>query len=577
VKPVFKAPAPVDPVAVDQLVRDLSVPEAVAAVLIRRGYGDSMAAKTFLRPKLAHLHDPWSMAGMEVAVARLSAAIDARESILVHGDYDVDGVCGSSMLARALRELGALVDVFIPSRLEHGYDFGPAGLAFARERGASCVVTVDCGIVAHATVAAARESDIDVIVTDHHTPSAELPAAAAVLNPNRLDCGYPERVLCGAGVAFKLLHALYERRGRRVDDLYRYLDLVAIPTIADLVPLTGENRVLARFGLKVLGRTPNPGLRALLRVTGIKADRPIGAGQIAFGLGPRLNAVGRMGDAMRGVQLLLTDDEAEAERLARLVDAENRVRQEVDRATLEQAKDELQERFDPQTDRVIVLESDEWHPGVIGIVASRLVEEYYRPTVLIALDGPSGRGSGRSIPGFHLYDALSACAGELEQFGGHRAAAGLQIRRERVPAFREALNRVAQERLSEDDLRPQLRIDHELPISEVTGETWRFLSHFGPFGQGNPTPVFLSRDVRVLGEPEVVGEDHLRLRLDVGEGAIPEAIGFGQATEREWLVGTERIDIAFQVRLREWQGVEYLQARLLDVRPSEAAWAASGS
>lgn len=577
VKPVIGTCEPVDASAARRLISELKLPEAIAAILIRRGYSGPAAAKAFLRPRLQDLHDPWTMAGMEEAVDRLSKAIDAGERILIHGDYDVDGVCGSSMTARALRELGAEAEVFIPSRLEHGYDFGPAGLAFAREGRFGCVLTCDCGIVAHSTVSAARDAGIDVIVSDHHTPSAQLPPAVAVLNPHRPDCGYPEQVLCGAGVAFKLLHGLFERRGRSVEKLYKYLDLVAIPTIADLVPLTGENRILARFGLKVLQRTPNPGLRALLRVAGIRGDRPIGSGQIAFGLGPRLNAVGRMGDPMRAVRLLLTDDESEAQGLAEIIDEENRVRQEVDRATLQEVMEILEQRFDPDADRAIVLASDTWHPGVIGIVASRVVEAFYRPTVLIALDGASGRGSGRSIPGFHLYEALKACETELEQFGGHRAAAGLQIRRERVPAFREALNRTAHERLTPDDLRPRLRIDHELTMSEVDAEVWRFLAHFGPFGQGNPKPVFYARNVRVLGDPQTIGEDHLKLRLDVEGGATPEAIAFGQADEAEWLRDSSIVDIAFQLRQREWQGVEYLQAQVLDVRPSETAWASSGS
>ncbi len=575
-KPILGQPAPVDPAAVQALVSQLSVPEPIAAILIRRGYGEPEAAKTFLRPKLRHLHDPWSMAGMSDAVDRISAAIDSDEMLLAHGDYDVDGVCGTTLLTRALRDLGARVEPFVPNRLEHGYDFGPAGLARAVEVGAGLVVTCDCGITAHETVAAARGEGIDVVVSDHHTPLPELPPAVAVLNPHRPDCEYPEQVLSGAGVAFKLLQALSERSGRSVDDLYRYLDLVAMPTIADLVPLTGENRTLARFGLKVLERTANPGLRALLQVTGLKG-RSINSGQVAFVIGPRINAVGRMGEAMRGVRLLLTDDETEATRLAELVDAENTVRQEVDRATLEQALEILERTFDPEGGRAIVLASDDWHPGVIGIVASRVVERYYRPTVLIALDGASGKGSGRSIPGFHLYDALKACEGHLEQFGGHKAAAGVKIRRECVDAFREALNAIAAERLMPDDLRPRQRVDVEMPMSGLSEELWRFLSHFGPFGQGNPKPVFLARDVRVAGSPQVVGSNHLRLRFAAGEGATAEAIAFGQAHEAKWLHESARVDVAFHVGMRNWQGVDYVQAQVIDVRPSEAAWAISES
>ena len=576
-RPVLSLPEPVDPAAVAALVTELQLPEPIAAILVRRGYDEPLAARAFLRPELQNLHDPWLMAGMAEAVNRISAAVDSKETILVHGDYDVDGVCGSTVLVRALRELGANVEVFVPNRLKHGYDFGPAGLAAAKESGSRCVLTCDCGIMAHETVEAARREGIDVVVSDHHTPAATLPPAVAVLNPHRSDCGYPEKVLCGAGVAFKLLHALFEYRGRKVEELYKYLDLIAIPTVADLVPLTGENRIITRFGLKVLQRTPNPGLQALLSVSGLKRDRAINAGQIAFVLGPRLNAVGRMGEAMRGVSLLLTDDHAEAHSLAAIVDAENQLRREEDRVTLEQALEMLEGTFDPDADRAIVLASQGWHPGVIGIVASRVLEQYYRPTFLIALDGEKGRGSGRSIPGFHLFDAMKACEMYLEQFGGHKAAAGLQIRAENVEAFREAFNAVAHERLAPEDLHPRLRVDREIEMSDVSAELWRFLAHFGPFGQGNPKPVFLARDVRLLAAPEVVGEQHLRLRIEVGDGATPEAIAFGQAGASEWLEESSRVDLAFQLGVRQWQGIQYVQPQVLDVRPSEAAWASSES
>jgi single-stranded-DNA-specific exonuclease len=577
VKSILGQPKPVEPATVAALVAQLQLPQAIAAILVRRGYVDATAAKAFLRPQLDSLHDPWTLPDMETAVDRIASAIDDGEPILVHGDYDVDGVCGTALLTRALRELGARVEPFVPNRLEHGYDFGPAGLAAALQHKCKLVLTCDCGIAAHQTVAAAGDAGIDVVVSDHHTPPAQLPPAVAVLNPHRDDSAYPEKVLCGAGVVFKLLQALFERRGYVVRDLYKYLDLVALPTIADLVPLTGENRILARFGLKVLQKTPNPGLRALLRVAGLKAERPINAGQIAFVVGPRINAVGRMGEAMRGVRLLLTEDESEAAAIADVVEAENRLRREVDRATLDEAMAILEESFDPESQRAIVLASQHWHPGVIGIVASRIVEQYYRPTVLIALDGDSGRGSGRSIPGFHLYDALQACQSHLLQFGGHRAAAGVQIRAEKIEAFRDSLNAVAHERLTPQDLLPTIRIDHELAMSEVSAELWRFLAHFGPYGQGNPRPVFLARDVTLRGAAEIVGQEHLRLRIDVGDGATPEAIAFGQAAELEWLRESSRVDLAFQVGVREWQGVEYVQAQVLDVRPSEAAWASSES
>lgn len=575
-RPIYRLPDVPDAARVRALMTELKLPGPIAAILVHRGYDDPPAARDFLRPRLAHLHDPWRLAGMHAAVDRIASAIDADQLILVHGDYDVDGVCGTALLVRAMRSLGARVEPFVPNRLKDGYDFGPAGLAAAMEAGAACVLTCDCGISAHQTVGAARAQGIDVIVTDHHTPPPQLPSALAVIDPHRSDDTYPEKVLCGAGVAFKLLQALYETRGRSVEQLYRYLDLVAIPTVADLVPLTGENRVLARFGLKVLRRTPNPGLQALLEVTKLDG-RDVSAGQVSFILGPRLNAVGRMGEALRGIDLLLTDDPEEARSLAELVDSENRLRQEVDRRTFDEAREILEGTFRPDRDLAIVLASEEWHPGVIGIVASRVVEEFYRPTVLIALDEEGGRGSGRSIPGFHLYQALLACEEHLEQFGGHRAAAGLRIRRDRVDAFRDALNTHAAATLTEEDLRPKLRVDLQIPIADVSSDLWRFLAHFGPFGQGNPAPVFLARDVRLRSDPEIVGEEHLRLRFDGGGGAIHQGIGFRLARKSEGLSAASAVDIAFKLRSSEYQGVEYLEAEVVDIRPCEVAWAASES
>ena len=558
------------------LSQELAISEPLAIALVRRGHRTKADAEAFLAAAVEH--DPFAFDGMDRAVELLTGAVRSGRRITIHGDYDVDGVCGTALLTRALGELGADVIPFVPNRLAHGYDLTSAGLAAALEHKCRLILTCDCGTMAHATVDAARGEGIDVVITDHHTPPAELPPAVAVLNPQRVDCDYAEKLLCGAGVGFKLLHALFESRGKSVEDLYKYLDLVGIPTIADLVPLTGENRVLARFGLKVLRRTPNVGLRALLKVVGLE-NKDINAGQIAFVIGPRINAVGRMGEAMRGVRLLLTNDQREAAELAEVVDTENKARQEVDRATLDEAKEALEGTYDPDSDRAIVLASDRWHPGVIGIVASRIVEQFYRPTVLIALDGEEGRGSGRSIPGFHLYDALKACEGLLEQFGGHRYAAGLRIRRDRVDAFREALNTFASENLSEDDLTPKLRIDLQLPIASITPELWRFLSHFDPFGQGNPRPVFLVRDVGLRDEPRRVGkgEEHLKFRLDGGPDGVSEAIAFGQAEETQWLNRASVVDVAFNLRSKEWQGVKYLEAQVISVRPSEAAWAASGS
>ncbi|MBI4545234.1 MAG: single-stranded-DNA-specific exonuclease RecJ [Gemmatimonadetes bacterium] len=561
---------PPDAAAVADLVGALSLPEPVCRLLLLRGYGEEAAAKAFLKPRLEGLGSPFGLAGMDAAVARLGHAIERGETILVHGDYDVDGICAATLYTRALRELGARVEPFIPHRLRDGYDLSLAGVRAAAAAGATVILTADCGVVAHEAVVAAAGAGIDVVVTDHHTPAPTLPPAAAVVNPNRRDCAYPEKGLAGTGVAYKVCQALFEARGAAQESLWYYLDLVAIATIADVAPLVGENRLFTRFGLRLLPQTRNLGLRALLRTSGL-AERPhLGAGQVSHVLAPRVNAVGRMGEGAWGVKLLLAEDEAEAERLARHLEEENRTRQAVDREMLAQALELLEREYDPKRDYGVVLAAAGWHPGVLGIVASRVAERIHRPTVLIAAEpgAARARGSARSIPSFHLYNALLSCAAHLERFGGHKHAAGLEIRPERTPAFREAFNAAARAVLRPEDLLPELEVDAELTLQEATPELYRFLRHFGPFGVGNPTPVFAARGVTVAGYPRVVGQDHLKLVLAQAELRLP-AIGFRMAERlKEVDVARTAIDVAFHLQEDRWGGGVGLQARLLDLRPA---------
>lgn len=558
--------------AVAALSHTLRLPEPLCRLLAARGFDEESAAKQFLRPRLDQLHDPFGLAGMDDAVARLDAALRRGETILVHGDYDVDGICATALYTRVLRSLGGRAEPFVPRRLSDGYDLGPSGVRAAREIGASLILTGDCGIVAHEAVLEARAAGIDVLITDHHTPGATLPPASSVINPNRPDCPYPDKGLAGTGVAFKVCQALYAARGREAEELWYFLDLVALATVADLVPLTGENRVLARYGLRVLGETRNPGLRALLHRAGL--DRGDGAaptaGQVSHVLAPRINAVGRMGEADWGVRLLLTESDAEAASIAERLEEDNRARQATDRRTLQEAFEMLERDFDPERDYGVVLAAKGWHPGVIGIVASRVVERIQRPTVLIALEGDGGRsrGSARSIPAFHLYEALHDCAEYLERFGGHKYAAGLEIRPDRLEAFRQAFNERAHSVLRPDDLVAEIGVDLEIPLRQANEELYQLLRHFGPFGVGNPTPVFLSRGVGVAGYPRVVGEGHLKLEL-VQDGAELGAIGFRMADRlRELDMTRGTFDVAFQLQEDRWNGRMQLQARLVDVRPA---------
>ncbi|HEX7242611.1 MAG TPA: single-stranded-DNA-specific exonuclease RecJ [Longimicrobiaceae bacterium] len=558
-----------DRAAVDRLVSDLRLPEPLCRLLALRGHGAPDAAREFLRPRPEQIHPPQLLAGMGDAVARLRRAIRAGETVLAHGDYDVDGICATALLTRALRAMGARVVPFVPHRLEDGYDLADAGIRAAAAAGATLIVTGDCGIVAHEAVLRARRAGVDVVVTDHHTPGPTLPDAVAVVNPNRADCGYPDKGLAGVGVAYKLCCALAADVGFPEERLHGFLDLVAIATIADLAPLTGENRALVRWGLKVLARTPNPGLRALLRATGLADRAEVSASQVGYVLAPRINAVGRMGTALRGVDLLLTDDPAEAAEIAETLESENRSRQAVDGQTLTEVMRVLDRVYDPARDRGVVLAADGWHPGVIGIVASRVVERIHRPTVLIALNGSAeGKGSARSISRFHLYDAMRCCAEHLTRFGGHRYAAGCSILPGSVDAFRAAFDACAREKLQDDDLVPEVRIDLELALPEAGEELFRMLRHAGPFGMGNPTPVFAARRVGVAGYPKVVGQNHLKLALS-GGGATLDAIGFGMGDRLgDPALSRGPLDVAFRLEENHWNGRTRLQAKLVDLRPA---------
>jgi len=559
-----------DRAAAQALSEELGLPLALCALLVQGGRGEVETAKRFLRPLPDDLPDPSRIRDLERAGDRIRGAIDLGEPIFVHGDYDVDGVCAAALLTRWLRRLGATVHPFVPHRLRDGYDLSAAGIERARAAGAGLLVTVDCGIVAHEAVAAAREAGLDVVVTDHHTPADTLPVAHAVVNPNRADDDSGYGGLCGAGVAFALVLHLARRAGHPLEDLLPDLDLVALATVADLVPLDGPNRAIVRYGLRALADTRSTGLRALLEVCDLAADAADGsipAGRVGFVLAPRINAIGRMGDAGDALRLLLTEDPAEAGRLARLLDDTNRARQEEDRRTLEEALGQLESEYDPARDFGVVLAGEGWHPGVIGIVASRVVERIHRPAVLVALEGERGRGSARSIPGFHLHDAISGVSDHLVRFGGHAQAAGLEVERARLDAFRAAFEEVARTRLEGRELRPRVRIDLELSPDSATLEFAERTRWLGPHGIGNPRPVFLSRAVRVR-EAREVGTGHLKVRVEA-QGASLDGIGFGLA-ERiapDSLVGTA-VDVAYQLTVNEWRGRRSPQMKLVDVRPA---------
>jgi len=548
------------------LADNLGLGSLTARILACRGVSDLPAGRAFLASRLADLPDPFLMQGMSKATARLATALERGEKIAIHGDYDVDGISGTTLLVDVLRQLGAQVEYHIPLRLKDGYGLSAEALQLAASHGVRVAVSVDCGVSAVAEAKLARELGLDLIITDHHQVPEIRPEALAILNPHQSDCAFPAKELAGVGVAFMLLvglrKVLRDRgyfQGRKEPDLRLGLDLVALGTIADIAPLQGLNRTLTKLGLQLLNESRRPGVQALREVAGVKE---VSCSAVGFRLAPRLNAAGRLEDAALGVQLLLTESAAEAKELAALLDGFNRERQTLEQETLRQAVERL-ERLSNDL-HSIVLADERWHPGVIGIVASRLVERYGRPTVLIALDEGKGKGSGRSIRGFHLYPGLAACAGHLLGFGGHEYAAGLSIEMERVEDFARDFEALAKSRLTADDLQPQLWHDGEVLIEELGEREVVSLEGLAPFGAGNPEPCLVLRGVRVQ-QLQPVGEGHLRFTARQG-GYSLACIAFGLAERAAQLQG--EIDLLGVPGLNEWRNQKTVQLRVKDFRPT---------
>ncbi len=557
-------PAPrTDDGAARALADALSLPLPLGRLLIARGFADAAQAKQFLRPQLDQLHAPTLLKDMGKAVARLADAIRAHETILVHGDYDVDGICSTTLMTRAMRALGGTVVPFIPDRRTDGYDLGPAGVAAAKAAGARVVLTCDCGTTAHAPAEDLRAAGIDLIISDHHLPGGPLPNAYAVINPRRVDDESPDKDLAAVGVAFKIALELTRVLGGNENVVYNMLDLVALATVADVAPLRGENRVFVRRGLALLSDSKSAGIRALVRSSGLEG-KEITAGRIGFILAPRLNALGRLDRAIRGVELLLSDRDEEALGLARACEELNRDRQEMDRRILDEAMRRV-EGMDLDATYGIVLADEGWHSGVIGIVASRIVEQTSRPTFLIALQDGVGKGSGRSIPAFDLHSALAACGDLLVKHGGHRAAAGLTVEAGQVDAFTERFNQVALDRLKPEDLVRELRVDLDLSLADATDDLEKFLRHMEPFGIGNPGPLFVAEGVRVASNATKIGTNGVKFAVEAPNGKI-EAVGWGLSDRSAELRAGASVDIAYKLERNEFRGRSTLQLGLVDFR-----------
>ncbi len=560
-------PLPLPEDRVTTLAGSLGLPPEVCEVLLRRGVETAEEAKVFLRPHLSDVHSALELPDMVRAADRVESALARGETILVHGDYDADGMSASALLTLGLRELGGRVEAFVPHRTRDGYDLSDAGLERAVELGATLIITADCGVTAAEAVARASSLGIDVVVTDHHRPGARLPDAVAIVNPMLPANRYPFRDLAGVGVAYKLISVLFDRAGAGTEALNQHLDLVALGTVADQMPLTGENRILVRAGLRALERSRKPGLRALLANAGIGTDRRIEAEHISFRIAPRLNSVGRMAEADAGLRLLVATDPDEAQRLADYLERQNSERRLTDARVFEDVKKLVRARV-KDDDQAVVIWGDDWHPGVIGIVASRLVESTHRPSVVISFDGEVGRGSGRSVEGFHLFNALQECKSLLERFGGHRMAAGLTVRREHVQELADRLRAMARRDLRDREPIGELRLDLEVPLERVDSALHRWMRHLAPFGSGNPQPVLMVRGVG-LERVSRVGTDggHLRFQLAADGRRVP-AIAFGMGRRLQEARAAEQADVAIEMAENSWNGRTELQARVLDFRPT---------
>lgn len=559
----WTAPPRTDDGAAHALAEQLSLPVALGRLLVARGYGDAGLARRFLRPQLDQLHAPALLADLPRAVDRLAVAIRTRETILVHGDYDVDGICSTTLMTRAIRALGGTAVPFIPNRQSDGYDLGSAGVAAAAQAGATVVLTCDCGTTAHGAANDLHAAGIDLIISDHHLPAADLPRAYAVINPRRRDDESPDKDLAAVGVAFKLALALTRALGGNENVVLNMLDLVALATVADVAPLRGENRVFVRRGLALLADSKCAGIRALVRSSGL-AGKEITAGRVGFILAPRLNALGRLGHAIDGVAMLLAERDDEALELARRCEELNRERQELDRRILDDVMHRV-ERIDLDATYGIVLADPSWHAGVIGIVASRVVERTSRPTFLIALQNGLGKGSGRSIPAFDLHAALAACSDVLVKHGGHRAAAGLTIEAARVDEFAVRFNQVALDRLQPDDLVRELRVDLALPLADATAELEKVMRHMEPFGVGNPGPLFVAEGVRVASNATKIGANGVKFAVDAPHGRL-DVVGWGLSDRSDELRTGATVDIAYKLERNEYQGRNSLQLGLVDFR-----------
>lgn len=545
--------------------------QTIARLLTLRGITTFDQARLFFRPDLSELHDPFLMRDMEAAANRLADAVRKNETVIVYGDYDVDGTTATAIVYSFLKVFGVKVDHYIPHRFKEGYGISEDGIEYAIEKNAHLIVSVDCGITAVEEARYARDKGIDLVICDHHTAGDVIPDAVAVLDPKRPDCDYPFDGLSGAGVGFKLIQATLTKLGLPQEIAYQYLDLVAISIASDIVPLIGENRILMREGLKLVNTRPRVGLKALMEHIKMDIGR-ISTSNIVFSIGPRINAAGRMGDATTALKLLIAETPEEAEMYAQELESINQRRRKTDTQTMNRAV-EMVEEFDLNICSCVVLHNPDWHLGVIGIVASRLVDQYCRPTIMLSTVDGKIKGSARSIKGFNIYDALKECEDLLIQFGGHEYAAGLTMDQNKFDEFRKRFSEIVEKRLCDEDFEPELIIDAEVNLQDIDDRFWKILNQFEPYGPNNHKPVFMTRGLKVVGSPMKVGKDHLKLRLTQNgrttNGVAFDAIGFNlgchfEAVSKHGTTG--ELSIAYTLDENTWQNRTNLQIQIKDIK-----------
>ena len=556
----------VDESKVEALFSSLKINRTLCRILVQRGLDNFELSKKFFRPQIADLHSPWLMKDMDKAVARILLAFEQREKILVFGDYDVDGTTAVACLYQFLKLIYPSVEFYIPHRYREGYGVSKAGIDYAKEQGITLIISLDCGIKSVDLIAYAKDLGIDFIVCDHHLPDQILPPAIAILNAKQVDCRYPYKELCGCGVGFKLAQALAEKLNLPAESYLKYIDLVAIAIAADIVPMTGENRVLAYYGLKKINESPSPGIQAIIKLAGVQKQMFIT--NVVFMIAPRVNAAGRMDDAKKAVQLFIEQDPDKAMQFAEMLHSDNSDRREMDSSITEEALEMILKDVKNDNKKTTVVYQEHWHKGVVGIVASRLIEKYYRPTIVLTKSGEIVGGSARSVAGFNLYEAIHACKEWLLGYGGHFAAAGMTLLPQHVQSFADAFEKVVSETIPEKLLVPEIIIDAPLQFSEITTAFYQILLQMEPIGPENMRPVFITKKVRDTGYSKIVKEAHIRFVLKQNNTSIT-GIGFNMSDKFPLLQMNQPIDIVYTIDENEYNGNITLQLKVVDIRLSE--------